>query len=158
VASTRAAARGAAHRLDDAHRQYLTEPHAQPANIDSVVTLVAGATRLRLAAYSLSTLAPAPAGGPRLDTCADALAADVDAIRSWYLGLSSAIVDGTAVSPTEPGDDPEGAQVVRCVSRAFAAEDERLVGPALSLLWASQHLDNLRQLGIQLTQATAELS
>lgn len=158
VASTRAAARGAAHRLDDAHRQYLTEPHAQPANIDSVVTLVAGATRLRLAAYSLSTLAPAPAGGPRLDTCADALGADVDAIRSWYLGLSSAIVDGTAVSPTEPGDDPEGAQVVRCVSRAFAAEDERLVGPALSLLWASQHLDNLRQLGVQLTQATAELS
>jgi hypothetical protein len=44
------------------------------------------------------------------------------------------------------------------VSRAFAAGDAGVVGPALNLLWASQHLDNLRQLGVQLTQATAELS
>jgi uncharacterized membrane protein YccC len=158
LASARAAARGAAHRLDFAHRQYLTEPRVQAASIDSVVTLVAGATRVRLAAYSLSTLTPAPAGGPRLDTCADALAADVDALRSWYLSLSSALVDRTAISPTRPRDDPEGAQVLRCVSRAFAAGDESIVGPALSLLWASQHVDNLRQLGVQLSEATAELS
>lgn len=61
LASAKAAARGAAHRLDDADRQYLTERGAHPANVDSVGTLVAGATRLRLAAYSLSTLTPAPA-------------------------------------------------------------------------------------------------
>lgn len=158
LASARAAARGAAHRLDDAHRQYLTEPRAQSGDIDSVVTLVAGATRMRLAAYSLSTLTPAPTGGPRLDTCADALGVDVDALRSWYLSLSVALVDRTAISPTHPRDDPDGVQVVPCVSRAFSAGDERVVGPALSLLWASQHLDNLRQLGVQLTQATAELS
>jgi uncharacterized membrane protein YccC len=158
VASERATARGAAHRLDDAHRQYLTEPRARPADLDSVATLVAGATRVRLAAYSLSTLTPAPASGPRLETCADALGTDVDAFRSWYLSLADALVDGTAISPAEPRDYPDGRRVVQCVSRAVAAGDESLVGPALSLLWASQHLDNLRQLGVQLSQPTAELS
>jgi uncharacterized membrane protein YccC len=157
LASARAAARGAAHRLDDAHRQYLGEHRPEPANIDSVVTLVGGAARVRLAAYSLSTLTPAPAGGPRLDTCADALGADVDALRSWYLSLSSALADRTPISPTQPPDDSDGVEVVRCVSRAFAAGDEGTVGPALNLLWAGQHLDHLRQLAIQLTQATTEL-
>jgi hypothetical protein len=113
---------------------------------------------VRLAAYSLSTLTPAPADGPRLDACAEALGADVDALRSWYLSLSVALVDRTAVSPTDPRDGPDGVQVVPCVSRAFAAGDAGVVGPALNLLWANQHLDNLRQLGVQLTQATAELS
>ena len=158
LASARAAARGAAHRLDDAHRQYVTERGAKPANIDSVATLVAGATRMRLAAYSLSTLTPAPASGPRLDTCAEALGADVDALRSSYLGLSAALIDRTAISPTDPRNEPDGGPVVRCVSSAFAAGEEGVVGPALNLLWASQHLDNLRQLEAQLTQATAELS
>jgi uncharacterized membrane protein YccC len=158
LASARAAARGAAHRLDDAHRQYLTERGAQPAKIDSAATLVAGATRVRLAAYSLSTLTAAPAGAPRLDTCAAALGADVDALRSWYLSLAAVLAGRTAISPGRPGDEPDGAEVVRCVSRAFAAGDERVVGAALNLLWASQHLDNLRQLGVQLARATTELS
>jgi uncharacterized membrane protein YccC len=158
LASAREAARGAAHRLDDADRQYLTEHRGSPANIDSVLTLVAGATRVRLAAYSLSTLTPAAAMGPPLDPCAAALGADVEALRSWYLSLSAALGDRTAVSPTYPRDDSDGVEVARCVSRAFATGDERVVGPALSLLWASQHLENLRQLGVQLTQVTARLS
>jgi uncharacterized membrane protein YccC len=158
LGSARATARGAAHRLDDAHRQYLTEARAQPANLESVAALVAGATRVRLAAYSLSTLTPAPASGTRLDTCADAFGADVDALRSWYLSLATALVDRTPISPADPRDDSDGDPVVRCVSRAFAAGDESLVGPALSLLWANQHLDNLRQLRAQLTQPTTELS
>lgn len=158
LASARETARGAAHRLDDADRQYLTERGAHPVNIDSVATLVAGATRVRLAAYSLSTLTPAPPMGPRLDTCAVALGAEVEALRSWYVSLSAALGDRKAISPTRPRDDTDGAQVERCVSRAFATGDERVVGPALSLLWASQHLENLRQLGVQLSQATAGLS
>ena len=158
LSSARAAARGAAHRLDDAQRQYLTEPRGQTADMDSVVTLVTGATRMRLAAYSLSTLAPAPAGGPRLDACADALGADVAALRSWYLSLSASLVEGTAIPPMQPGDDPDGDRVVRCVTGAFAAGDESVVGEGVSLLWASQHLDHLRRLGVQLARAGAELS
>jgi uncharacterized membrane protein YccC len=156
LASRRATARRAAHRLDDAHRQYLTEPG--PQHVASVAALVAGATRVRLAAYSLSTLAPAPAGGPHLEACADALRTDVAALRSWYLDLADALVGRTTIPPPQPPGDRDGSQLARCVSRAFGARDASLVGPALGLLWASQHLDSLRRLGAELTQPTAELS
>jgi uncharacterized membrane protein YccC len=151
-------ARGAANRLDDAFREYLAESSAQRANLEGVATLVAGTTRVRLAAYSLSTLTPTPAGGPRLDHCADALAADVDALRSWYVSLADALVDRTAIPPPHPRPDHDGRQVVRCVGRALAVGDDSIVGPALSLLWASQHLDNLRQLGAHLIQPAIEFS
>jgi uncharacterized membrane protein YccC len=151
-------ARGAANRLDDAFREYLAESPAQRANLEPVATLVAGATRVRLAAYSLSTLTPAPAGGSGLDQCADALAADVAALRSWYISLGDALADRTAISPPQPRGDDDGTQVVRCVRQALAAGDDSMVGPALSLLWASQHLDNLRQLSVRLIQPAAEFS
>jgi uncharacterized membrane protein YccC len=43
-------ARGAANRLDDAFREYLAESRARQANLEGVATLVAGTTRMRLAA------------------------------------------------------------------------------------------------------------
>jgi hypothetical protein len=46
----------------------------------------------------------------------------------------------------------------RCVRQALAVGDDSIVGPALSLLWASQHLDNLRQLGARLIQPATAFS
>jgi uncharacterized membrane protein YccC len=151
-------ARDAANRLDDAFRGYLAESSTRQANLEGVGTLVAGTTRVRLAAYSLSTLTPAPAGGPRIDQCAEALAAEVDALRSWYVSLADALVERTAIPPPQPGDDDEHRPVVRCVRHALAGGDRSMVGPVLSLLWASAHLDNLRQLTAQLVQPAAEFS
>jgi uncharacterized membrane protein YccC len=151
-------ARGAASRLDDAFRGYLAESSSRQANLEGVATLVAGTTRVRLAAYSLSTLTPAPAGGPPINKCAEALAADVDALRSWYVNLADALVERTAIPPPDPRDDDDERQVVRCVRQALMAGGDSMVGPALSLLWASQHLDKLRQLGARLIQPAAEFS
>jgi uncharacterized membrane protein YccC len=158
TAAARQIARAVANRLDDALRDYLGESSAHQGNLEGVATLVAGATRVRLAAYSLSTLTPAPAGGPRIDQCADALAAEVDALRSWYVSLADALVERTAIPPPHPRDDDDDRQVVRCVRQALAAGDRSMVGPALSLLWAGQHLHSLRQLGPQLIQPAAEFS
>jgi uncharacterized membrane protein YccC len=158
VQPARQIARGAANRLDDAFRDYLAESSTHQGNLEGVATLVAGTTRVRLAAYSLSTLTPAPAGGPRIDQCAEALAADVDALRSWYVSLADALVERTAIPPPHPRDDDDDRQVVRCVRQALAAGDGAMVGSALTLVWASQHLDNLRQLGARLIQPAAELS
>jgi uncharacterized membrane protein YccC len=156
--SARTLARDAANRLDDAFREYLAESGAQRANPEAVSALVAGATRVRLAAYSLSTLTPAPEGKPRLDQCAAALAADVDAVRSWYHSLADALVDRTPTPPLHPGGEDEAANLARCVRRALASGDESLVGPAISLLWAGQHLDNLRELGAHMVQPATEFS
>ncbi len=145
-------------RLDDAFREYLAESPAQRSDLEVTSALVAGATRVRLEGYSLSTLTPAPATGPRLDHCARALTADVDEIRSWYVRLGDALLDRTATPPAEAGDGDGDGQVAPCVSQALAAGDDSIVGPALSLLWASQHLDYLRQLGADLVQPAAEFS
>jgi uncharacterized membrane protein YccC len=145
-------------RLDDSFREYLAESPAERADLEAASALVAGATRVRLEGYSLSTLTPAPADGPRLDQCAEALTADVDALRSWYVHLGDALLDRTATPPPEPADGDGGRQVARCVRQALAAGDDSIVGPALSLLWASQHLDYLRQLGADLIQPAAEFS
>jgi uncharacterized membrane protein YccC len=157
VQSARTSARGASSRLDDALREYLAESSAQRANLGRVATLVSGATRVRLAAYSLSTLTPASTAEPRLDPCAAALSADVDALRSWYVSLADALVERKAVPPPRPRDDDDGTQVVRCVRQALADGDGSMIGPALSLLWAGEHLDNLWELGADLIQPAADL-
>jgi hypothetical protein len=153
----RQTARAAANRVDDAFRDYLAEVSNHRGNLEGMATLVAGTTRVRLAAYSLSTLTPAPAGEPRIDECAEALSAEVDLLRSWYVRLADALVGRTAIPPPHPRDDDD-RQIVLCVRQALAAGDDSVVGPALSLLWASQHLDNLRQLGANLIQPAAELA
>jgi uncharacterized membrane protein YccC len=155
--AARQIARDAANRLDDAFREYLAESPAQRVNLEAVPTLVAGATRVRMAAYSLSTLTPAPVGGPRLDRCTGALAADVDGLRSWYLNLADALADRTALPPPPPRND-NGSGVAGCAREALAAGDDSMIGPTLSLLWASQHLDNLRELGAHLIEPAAELT
>jgi uncharacterized membrane protein YccC len=154
----RETARGAANRLDDSFREYLAESSAQRANQEIVGALVAGSTRLRLAAYSLSTLTPGPPGGPRLDRCAEALASDVDALHSWYLSLADALAERTAIPPAPSRDDAGDGTVARCVRQTLVAGDDSTVGPAISLLWASEHVDNLRRLGAQLVKAASELS
>jgi hypothetical protein len=113
---------------------------------------------VRLAAYSLSTLSPAAASGKPLDTCTDALRADIDAFRSWYFSLADGLANRTAIPAPDPGDYAEDTKVARCVGDALAAGGDSLVGPALDLLWASQHLENLRQLEAELIQPARELS
>jgi len=44
------------------------------------------------------------------------------------------------------------------VRQAFATGDDSIVGPALSVLWAGQHLDNLWELGARLIQPAAAFS
>ena len=53
---SRRQARAAANRLDDAFRQYLGELSGNRAKLEDLATLLAGTTRLRLAAYSVSAL------------------------------------------------------------------------------------------------------
>jgi uncharacterized membrane protein YccC len=157
IQSARTSARGASSRLDDAFREYLAESSAQRANLGRVATMVSGATRVRLAAYSLSTLTPASTAGPRLEECAAALGADVDALRAWYFSLADALLERQAVPPPRPRDEEERTQLVRCVRQTLAAGDGSMIGPALSLLWAGEHLDNLWQLGADLIQPAADL-
>jgi uncharacterized membrane protein YccC len=145
VSAARQDARAAAHRLEDAFRQYLAERSAGPATLEDVGALVTGSTRARLAARSLATIDPV-AERPVEPHCADALDREVRRVRSWYAGLGDALVDARAAPPPDDPDLDEMTAVLRCAHEAVSRGDEAGIGLGLGLLWASQELDNLRRL------------
>jgi uncharacterized membrane protein YccC len=140
------AARVAARRLDDAFRQYLTERSTKRMDVDSVVTLVAGARRVQRTALSLLALARMTDGLALGEECARSLDPELEALHSWYTSLGSALVDGRAPPPQHQSDARRPRLVLECLRQAVSGDDDVRVGPALSLLWASQYLDELGRL------------
>ena len=158
VQHARREARAAAHLLDDAFRQFLAEHGADRLDLESVGALVAGATRVRLAAYSLLAMtgpSVAPAGW---DRCASALDQDADALRCWYVALGDALAGGTSPPPPHGLDLDSGRRVSRCLRAAVADGDSRRIRAALCLALAREHLGNLQHLEAELAAAAAELA
>ena len=152
------AAAVADHRLDDAFRAYLTERSARPANMERVAAVVAGPARLRRTAQSLASLAEMSHGEPKLAACGANLDGEVQAVRSWYVTLGDALAHSTAVPPPHARDTEGRRRLLECVHDAVAGRDKTKVGPALELLWASQHLDVLWQLEGHLARNAADVN
>ena len=151
-------ARAAADRLDDAFRQYLGELSRDHAKLEDIATLLTGATRLRLAGYSLSTLGGLSGASSLRESCIDVLEAEVRRLHSWYMALGEAVADGRPPPPADDAD-PEGRlRILRCARESGAREDEAGARLAVDLLLAAQHLDNLRRLEFQLVDPAAELA
>jgi uncharacterized membrane protein YccC len=140
------AAAAAVHRLDDAFRQYLNERSAQRVTVESVGTLVAGAARLRRAGDSLSALGRWASGDASLARCGAYLDEEVYALRSWFVALGDSLVHGTAVPPPHTRNAEDRRRLIECVREDLAGGDRTKLRPALVLLWASRHLDNLGHL------------
>jgi uncharacterized membrane protein YccC len=158
VAPARRAARGAAARLDDAFRQVLAERRVESLDIRSVGALVAGATRVRLTAYSLLTIAGEGGGSPQREGHAGALDREADALRSWYAGLGDAVAHSVAPPPPHrPGADA-GTSVLRRLREAIADGEEAQIRAALALVLASRHLANLERLEPDLARHAADLA
>jgi hypothetical protein len=145
VDAARAAA-AAADRLDDAFRQYLAERHARPGAIESVGTLVAGAARVQRAGQSLSEFGRTADRDGRLGQCGANLEGEVQALRSWFVALGDSLVHVTAVPPPHVRDPESRRRLLECASEAFASGDKTKLRPAIVLLWASQHFDDLWRL------------
>jgi uncharacterized membrane protein YccC len=142
------------HRLDDSFRQYLGE-RSTTGNVESLGALVAGASRLQRAAQSLFALSQM-ADGSRSLACAAALDGELEAFRSWYFAFGRALANSKEV-PAPHVQDAEGRRrVLLCVSEAVADGDKTMLRPALSLLWATQHLDHLWRLEGHLSRSAAE--
>ena len=152
------AADAAAHRLDDAYRQYLAERSPQAVNRERIATLIAGAARLRRSAQSLSSLARMADGDVRLERCGVNLDAEVQALRSWYVTLGDALVHSTTVPPPHLRDATGRQRLLECVRDAVAGDDKAMLRPALGLLWASQHLDTLWEMEAHLGRHAAASS
>jgi uncharacterized membrane protein YccC len=140
------AAAAALHRLDDAFRQNLAERSARRVNVESLGTLVASAARVRRAGQSLSALSRMTDGDASLPRCGANLDDEVHALRSWFVALGDSLVHATATPPPHIRDTEGRRRLLECVREAVASGDKTKLRPALVLLWASQHLDNLWRL------------
>jgi uncharacterized membrane protein YccC len=152
------AADTAAHRLDDAFRQYLAERSASELNVEDVAAFVAGASRVRRAAQSLSSLARMADGATRLERCGENLDRELDALQSWYAALGDAIVNRRMAPPPHARDGEGRSRLLACVRDAARASDKATVDAALVLLWTSQHVDNLWHLEAHLGERFGRLA
>jgi uncharacterized membrane protein YccC len=140
------AADAAAHRLDDAFRQYLTERSASRLNVEDVAAFVSGAARVHRAAQSLASLGGMADGATRLERCGQNLDRELHALQSWYVALGYAIVNRRTVPPPHIRDGEGRGRLLACVRDAVRGGDGATVDAALVLLWTSQHIDNLWRL------------
>jgi len=148
----------AVHQVEDAFRAYLAERSATNMGVENVATLVAGAARLRRAAQSLSALGSMAEGGDGLGACGENLDGEVHALRAWYVTLGESLVHGSPVPPPHVRDVEGRRRLFECVRDAVAGGDDAKRRPALVLLWASQHLDDLWGLEAHLGRHAAEAS
>ncbi len=147
-------AAAAAHRLDDAYRQLLAEPGRERLDIDSVTVLVTGATRLRLAAHSLTTIAGETGSWAHIPV----LDRDVTALRGWYLAFAEGI-RGSGPTPHSEGiEDGPSIEVLRYLDEAVAAGDADRIRSAVGAALASDHVRNLRRLEPHLVRARRKLT
>jgi uncharacterized membrane protein YccC len=146
------AADAALHRLDDAFRQYLAERSASAYDMEDVGALVGGASRVRRAALSLSTLGLMADGETRLQDCGENLERELHALQSWYVALGYSLENSRPVPPPHIRDAEGSRRLLACIRQAAAGRDKETVKAALMLLWASQHLDNLWRLETRLAE------
>jgi uncharacterized membrane protein YccC len=141
------AADGALHRLDDAFRQYLTERTATVLKIEDVAALVGSAARLRRSAESLRALgAMVDVDTSPLASCGANLEPELHAMHAWYVSLGRAIEENRAVAPPHLRDVEGRRRMLQCVRAAAQRGDRPTLHAALLLVWAAEHLENLRRL------------
>ena len=152
--AARRTAGAATRRLDDTYRQFLAERGHERVDMGSVSTLVTGATRVRLSAHSLMTMASETGSWEP----GAALGREVNALHSWYLRLAEAI------RRVEPAPRPESADAnatedtLRRLDEAVEADDMNRIRAALGVGLANQQLENLRGFEARLARALDGLS
>ncbi len=146
-------AAAAAHRLDDAYRQFLAEPGREHLDIDSITALVTGATRVRLAAHSLATIAGET--GAWADVAA--LDLDVTALRGWYLALAEATRGSGPIPPPEDRHEGPSMEVLRHLDEAVSNGDADRIRSAVGAALASNHVRDLRRYEPHLVRALRKL-
>jgi uncharacterized membrane protein YccC len=144
--AARAAADVAVRRLDEAFRQYLGERAATRVNVEDIAALVGGASRVRRAAQSLTTLARMANGDTRLDGCGQNLDRELRALQTWYRAFGFALMSGGALPPPHIHDEEGARELLSCVRDAAQGRGKATANAALALLLASQHLENLSRL------------
>jgi uncharacterized membrane protein YccC len=146
-------------RLDDAMRQFLAERGAKLVPVETVVNLFTGANRIRLAAYTLTTLPAVPVGPgqPELESVAIAGAVLRDSSSSshrWYEEFGELLADRRRSLDPPPVHDETLQDVLRAAfDDARARKRGDRLRATLQMLWADEILETQRQVQAELASS-----
>ncbi len=175
LATAAAQARASAFRLDDAFREYLAERGTRSLPLDALTTASNGASRLRLAAASIRTLALEPpqvdstaappagsaaaAASPAVDSASDALGARTAAVQHWIDDLAEALQPSGRHRPEVPVSVPVNAEpaVLAELRRASWPEYDQVFAAAMAVWISSLYVDDLALLETRLGTRIASL-
>ena len=133
------------HRLEDAYRQFLSERGAKRIGMETATHLLTGASRLRLSAHSLATVAAHPEARPMAPAGADAASQLRQAFQradTWYDGFAAVLGGERADLPPVDADGELRPVLAEAFSLASAAQDIPTVRMLMRLLWAGEYLDD----------------
>ncbi len=154
----------AAHRMDDALRQYLAERGAKNVDLVQLTKALNGATRLRLAGQAIAGL---PGQDPLVDTAPfaganDLLSGRAVAVHAWYSAVADTLDPrrrGASVyPPTQWANEPSVHDTLRRELLASCPPDDEHVEHARLLLWAALYLHDLQVLEPQLAPAISAIA
>jgi hypothetical protein len=150
-------------RLDDAFRQFLTEPGAKVMPVETVANLFTGTNRIRLAAFTLASLPEVTAGPDKPPTEAVAVAGAVlrdsyAANHRWYQEFAELLAhQRDSLEPPSAHDAATLRHVLRVAFEdARARHHNDWVRVTLRMLWADEILESQRPVQASLAQS-AEL-
>jgi uncharacterized membrane protein YccC len=156
----RTAAIDAAHRLDDAYRQFLSERGAKRVPQPVVTRLLTGCARIRVTAATLQDLPVlrSPEGMapvPEVLAANAVVARECQAVEQWFAGFAASIGSrgGTTVPPSPPADARIPAELLaawKAVRREGRSDGFFAV---LRLLWIEERMDDLRRLQTDLASS-----
>ena len=150
-------------RLDDAFRQYFAERGAKVVSLETTARLYTGANRIRLAAFTLTSLQPEPPapGKPELESVEVAGAVLRDSYASshrWYEEFAE-VLAGRRASLDPPA--AHGRVLHDVLGRAFVDARTRRRSDRLRLLlqmlWADELLESQGEVQADLSESAAAL-
>jgi len=156
-------AEGAAHRLDDAFRQFLNERGAKPVALPDVTHLVTGCAEVRLVARTLATLPeprPAPAEPPQVATrvARQDLIEAFAAVERWFDACAEAFgMRPVRLPEIAPVDDSLRPALLAAVVEARRSERTGGLLTALRLLWLSERLSDLGGIQTELVRVSRRI-
>jgi uncharacterized membrane protein YccC len=146
------ASHGAYLLLDDAFRQYLAERGAKVVSVETVARLFTGANRIRLAAYTLSSLpvAQLEQGETEAESVevAGAVLRDMYAqSHRWYQEFAEMLADQRVTLDDPPSHDQVLHEVLRTAFQDARAQSRaESLRMTLQMLWADELLENQNEI------------
>ncbi len=146
-------------RLDDAFRQFLAERGAKVVPVETVANLFTGSNRIRLAAFTLSTLPafPSVAGRPEPEPVAIAGAVLRDSFASshrWYEEFAEMLANRrTSLDPPPAHDEILHDVLQKAFDVARSLHNRDRLRKVLQMLWADELLEAQRQVQTDLADA-----